>query len=74
MIKYTLDLPDNLWAAIDTIAQREGRSRSSVVREAISIYLAEQPDGPPASRGIFEDDSVTPDNVRDRTRENWQPE
>ena len=73
MIKYTLDLPDDLWAAIDAIAQSEGRSRSSVVREAISIYLAKEADRLPTSRGIFEDDSVTSENVRDWMRENWHP-
>ena len=39
MIKTTVDLPRETLAALSAIAAREGRSRSSVMRDALDEYI-----------------------------------
>jgi hypothetical protein len=41
MPRILADIPDEDVKALDAIAQREGKSRAAVLREAISNYLSE---------------------------------
>lgn len=42
MATLSTKLPDELAAAIDALAQREGRAKSQLIREALEAYLARQ--------------------------------
>lgn len=38
-MRFLADLPDDDIAALDALAQRNGRSRAAEVREAVHLYL-----------------------------------
>lgn len=40
--RVTVAIPENMVAAADALVQKEGRSRSSILREAIEGYLRER--------------------------------
>ena len=54
MTQITARVPDDLAAALDAAAGRLNRSRASVVREALELYLHD-----------FDDLSVTLDRLKD---------
>ena len=41
MARVELEIPEELWAALEACAHREGRSTNELILEAISWYLAE---------------------------------
>ena len=59
MIKTTINLPDELLAALDAIALREGRSRSAVIRDALDEYARARRSALPAWVGMIHDDDGT---------------
>lgn len=40
--RVTVAIPENIVAATDALVRKEGRSRSSIVREAIEQYLRDR--------------------------------
>ena len=74
MIKTTVDLPRETLAALSAIAAREGRSRSSVMRDALDEYIGSRGRPLPEWIGSIDDDdgSLMSTNVDDWLRAHRQ--
>ena len=77
MPRFLVDIPDDDLARIDAIAKAEGRSRASVLREAVSDYIAESSkDWLEAGFGLWAKYGFTEDGLdyQNRLREEWTRE
>lgn len=75
----TLRFPAELSRQLDDVAARSGRSRATVIEDAVRVYVAQDirmRNGRelPRSIGIVSDDEVTGENSEDWLRANWRPE
>jgi predicted transcriptional regulator len=74
MPRFLVDIPEEDLAKIDSIAKKEGRSRASVLREAVTDYLAESDkDWLEAGFGLWAKYGFTEDGLeyQNRLREEW---
>lgn len=74
MPRFLVDIPDDDLAKIDSIAKAEGRSRASVLREAVTDYIAESSkDWLEAGFGLWAKYGFTEDGLeyQNRLREEW---
>jgi predicted transcriptional regulator len=74
MPRFLVDIPDDDLAKIDSIAKAEGRSRASVLREAVTDYIAESnKDWLEAGFGLWAKYGFTEDGLeyQNRLREEW---
>lgn len=72
-MRTIIDIQDDVISLLDEVAKREKRSRASVVREAVSLYLAQK--RPPATDQAFGIWKSRPENgiqYQDRLRKEWE--
>ena len=77
MPRFLVDIPDDDLARIDAIARAEGRSRASVLREAVADYIAESSkDWLEAGFGLWAKYGFTEDGLeyQNRSRDEWTRE
>ena len=81
MPRFLVDIPDSDLAKIDSIAKTEGRSRASVLREAVTDYIAQSSKdwlvegfGLWAKYGFCEDGLDYQNKLREEWVREWDPE
>ena len=77
MPRFLVDIPDDDLMRIDAIAKAEGRSRASVLREAVADYIAaSSKDWLEAGFGLWAKYGFTEDGLQyqNRLREEWARE
>lgn len=81
MPRFLVDIPDEDLARIDAIARSEGRSRASVLRDAVAEYIAESSKdwleagfGLWAKYGFTEDGMAYQNRLREEWVREWDPE
>ena len=72
MEKTTLYLPHDLQYALKEYARRAGRPQAEVVREALTLYLGQQPRPRPRSIGVAEKDTVPAADAEAWLEANWR--
>lgn len=75
MKKTTMYFPEDLDAAVQAAARREGRPAAAIVRDAVTEYLARRPAPISSFIGCMEsrpDDGVDSSNVRRWVRDTWE--
>lgn len=69
-MRVLIDIPEEHLAALDALAQRNGRSRAAEVREAVGLYLGNRSGKDWIQRGFgYWRDRPEPDPVTDRKTE-----
>jgi predicted transcriptional regulator len=76
MKKFTTRFSDQELALLESLAKREGRSRSAIVRDALTSYIVANPIPLPDWIGTIDKDdgTLTARNVKEWLRANWRPE
>jgi len=76
MKKTTVYLTDEIESGLDAIARRRHRPKADLIREALSVYIADDEPAWPRSFGMIKEDdgSLRSDNVDEWLKEHWRPE
>jgi metal-responsive CopG/Arc/MetJ family transcriptional regulator len=71
-VRTLVDLKESQARALDRLAKRRGRSRASLIREALDDYLAQHcPEGDDEAFGSWGKDAVDGLAYQERARREW---
>ena len=73
MKKTTIYIPEELAISVAAAAKRTGSSEASLIREAISTYVATIEKPKLKSAGMISSGKLQSDDVEDWLAENWPP-
>lgn len=71
-MRTIIEVPDEVIESLDRVSDNEKRSRASIIREAISLYLQEKSLSPmEAAFGSWKDKQTDGIAYQNRIREEW---